>query len=264
VLGDPLRLRQVLLNLLINALKFTPHGEICVALRRMDSSDDPDCLYFEVKDSGIGIPPEKQHLLFQDFAQLDTSTSRQYGGSGLGLAICQRLVHKMHGTIGLMSAPERGSTFWFTAALPATQSPRTVKREVAPGHSLRILVVDDNELNGIMVEAMLKHDGHDVVVVSNGVRAVSAVQAERFDLVLMDMQMPVMDGMDATRAIRHLSGPAKDIPIIALTANAMTEDVRNCRAAGMNDHLAKPLERELLRQALLTWGGERATAGASR
>jgi CheY-like chemotaxis protein len=224
---------------------------------RSDASDD-DRLYFEVMDSGIGIPPEKQHLLFQDFAQISTSTSRQYGGTGLGLAISQRLVEAMSGTIGVISVPERGSTFWFTACLPATDAPETLTRHVVKAISRRVLVVDDNHINQIVLQSLLKKDGHEVVLVSDGAQAVEAVQAGDFDLVLMDMQMPVMNGIDATRAIRLLGNSVRDIPIVALTANAMTEDVHRCHDAGMNDHLAKPIDRELLQHALDVWGGKRA------
>jgi CheY-like chemotaxis protein len=256
VVGDPTRLRQILLNLLINALKFTPHGRISVALR--PDASNGDRLYFEVTDTGIGIPPEKQHLLFQDFAQISTSTTRQYGGTGLGLAISQRLVKAMGGTIGVISETDGGATFWFTACLRASDAPQTLKRDVVKAIARRILVVDDNNLNQIVLQALLQKDGHEVVLVSDGAQAVAAVQAGDFDVVLMDMQMPVMNGVDATRAIRLLGNSVRDIPIVALTANAMIEDVHHCHEAGMNDHLAKPIDRELLRHALDLWGGKRA------
>jgi PAS domain S-box-containing protein len=256
VLGDPTRLRQVLLNLLINALKFTPCGRIGVTLRR-DACVSGDRLYFEVMDSGIGIALGKQHLLFQDFVQISTSTSRQFGGTGLGLAISQRLVHAMGGTIGVTSVEDLGSTFWFNARLPATDAPVRLTRELVHVVSRRVLVVDDNHVNQIVLEELLKKDGHDVVVVSNGAQAVEAVKTGNHDIVLMDMQMPVMNGVDATRAIRRLPGSVRDIPIVALTANAMSEDVDRCYEAGMNGHLAKPVDRELLRGALSVWGGER-------
>jgi PAS domain S-box-containing protein len=256
VLGDPTRLRQVLLNLLINALKFTPCGRIGVTLR-CDACVSGDRLYFEVMDSGIGIALGKQHLLFQDFVQISTSTSRQFGGTGLGLAISQRLVHAMGGTIGVTSVEDLGSTFWFNARLPATDAPVRLTRELVHVVSRRVLVVDDNHVNQIVLEELLKKDGHDVVVVSNGAQAVEAVKTGNHDIVLMDMQMPVMNGVDATRAIRRLPGSVRDIPIVALTANAMSEDVDRCYEAGMNGHLAKPVDRELLRGALSVWGGER-------
>ena len=253
VLGDPTRLRQVLLNLLINALKFTQSGGIEVALRN-DTSGHDDHLYFEVVDTGIGIAPEKQHLLFHDFSQISSSTSRQYGGTGLGLAISQRLVAAMRGSIGAISAPSHGSTFWFTARLPAIDAPVSVHHDRVQTISRRILVVDDNYVNQVVVDALLKKDGHDVVLVADGAQAIEAVRTGRFDLILMDMQMPVLNGMDATRAIRLLDAPYRNVPIIALTSNAMAEDVQRCHEAGMNDHLGKPLDRELLRRAIATWG----------
>jgi PAS domain S-box-containing protein len=251
VLGDPTRLRQVLLNLLMNALKFTHHGRIDVTLRR--DAGREDSLYFEVIDSGIGIPANKQHLLFQDFAQINTSTTRQYGGTGLGLAISQRLVQAMDGTIGVKSTPQRGSTFWFVARLPSTSAPPVAMPIFVPAMTRRVLVADDNALNQIVAEALLKRDGHTVVVVANGAQALEAVTAGDFDLVLMDMQMPVMDGIEATRRIRALAPPRCDIPIVALSANAMADQIATCREAGMNDHLSKPIDSVLLRQAVATW-----------
>jgi PAS domain S-box-containing protein len=252
VTGDPTRLRQVLLNLLLNALKFTPNGSIEVTLRR-DTSLDGDRLHFEVVDTGIGIPLEQQQLLFVDFAQINASTTRKYGGTGLGLAISQRLVHAMHGTIGVVSVPQRGSTFWFAARLPATIAPASTPNDVVQALARRILVVDDNPINRIIAEALLKKDGHSVVLVADGAEALEAVQNEDFDLVLMDMQMPVMDGVEATRCIRALAAPLGNIPIVALTASAMAEQVAMCREAGMNDHLSKPIDRSLLRKAIATW-----------
>jgi signal transduction histidine kinase/CheY-like chemotaxis protein len=253
VMGDPTRLRQILLNLLTNALKFTATGRISLTLR-LDSAEG-DRLHFQVVDSGIGIPLERQHLLFQDFAQISSATTRHYGGTGLGLAISQRLVEAMGGTIGVTSVPERGSTFWFTASLPTAEPPAHVKDLVERAIPRRVLVVDDNEVNQILVQALLKNDGHEVVLVSDGAQAVAEVQSSSFDLVLMDMQMPVMNGVDATRAIRDLPGPVHDVPIVALTANAMIDEVKKCHDAGMNDHLAKPIDRALLRKALANWGG---------
>jgi PAS domain S-box-containing protein len=249
VIGDPTRLRQVLLNLITNALKFTASGRISVALRCVTSG-----IRFEVADSGIGVPLDKQHLLFQEFVQITTSESRQRSGTGLGLAISKLLVQAMHGTIEMTSIPEHGSTFWFTVPLPITTAPVDTTREAAQVTACRVLVVDDNEINQIVVQALLKKDGHDVVLASDGAQAVQAVQVEHFDLVLMDMQMPVMNGEDAARAIRQLGTSVRDVPIVALTANAMIEDVQRCYDAGMNDHLAKPVDRALLRRALTVWG----------
>jgi PAS domain S-box-containing protein len=263
VIGDPTRLRQVLLNLLTNALKFTPSGRISVALRR-DASGDGDRLHFQVADSGIGIPLERQQLLFNDFVQMNTATTRQYGGTGLGLAISQRLVQAMNGMIGVTSMPERGSTFWFNARFPTTAAPADPKLEILEIAPRRVLVVEDNAVNQIVIEALLKKDGHAVVLVSDGEQGVAAVRAGDFDVVLMDMQMPVMNGLDATRAIRRLPLPVRDIPIVALTANAMTEEVNRCYDAGMNDHLAKPIDRKLLRRALAQWGGSSRPAIEAR
>ena len=261
VMGDPTRLRQILLNLLTNALKFTPHGQISVAVRRAERSEDGERLDFQVMDTGIGIPLEKQQLLFQEFAQLSTATSRQYGGTGLGLAICQRLVQAMYGNIGVTSVPDRGTTFWFNAVLPTAREVVSAGPEALPTViSSRVLVVDDNTVNLIVVEGLLKKDGHIVTMVSDGAQAVEAVQAAPFDLVLMDMQMPVMDGVTATCAIRRLGGPERDIPIIALTANAMADEVNRCYEAGMNDHLSKPIDRTLLRRAMSLWSGQRGIA----
>ncbi len=257
VIGDPTRLRQVLLNLLINALKFTPSGRIGIVLRRSSPAEgagpNNDSLYFEVTDTGIGIAPDKQHLLFLEFAQISTSTNRLYGGTGLGLAISRGLVQAMHGSIGVRSVPGEGSAFWFTAGLPATEAHVFARPAFVPVIARRILVVDDNAVNQIVVEALLKKDGHTVVIASDGAQALQAVQAAYYDLVLMDMQMPIMDGMEATRRIRALGVPLCNVPIVAITANAMADSILTCRDAGMNDHLSKPIDRELLRRAIASW-----------
>jgi signal transduction histidine kinase len=253
VVGSPTRLRQVLLNLLTNALKFTHQGQIRLTLS-IDATSGGQ-LRFEIADSGIGIPSEQQHLLFQNFSQVNSSTSHEYGGTGLGLAISRRLVEAMHGTIGVTSASGAGSTFWFTARLPATKPAplENAERLAMKQVRRRILVVDDNAVNQIVVEALLKKDGYEVVLVSDRAQALKAVQAEAFDLILMDMQMPVMNGEEATSAIRRLESSIRNIPIVALTANAMDEDVQRCHDAGMNDHLAKPVDRALLRRTLALW-----------
>jgi signal transduction histidine kinase/ActR/RegA family two-component response regulator len=254
VTGDPTRLRQTLLNLLTNALKFTERGSIRVSVER-ERSADGDTIRFEVTDTGIGIPSDQRHLLFRNFSQLEKSTTRRYGGTGLGLAICKHLVEAMGGAIGVESAPGTGSVFWFTARLPEVVAPALPPAGdyAEPIVPRSILVADDNRVNQIVVEALLRRDGHRVVLVENGAEAVEAAGRERFDLVFMDMQMPVMDGVAATRAIRRLPAPAGDVSIVALTANAMAEEVELCHAAGMNGHLAKPIDRELLRRAIARW-----------
>jgi PAS domain S-box-containing protein len=251
VSGDPTRLRQILLNLLTNGVKFTERGSIRVGVKR-DLLAPADYIRFEIVDTGIGIAPEQQHLLFRDFSQLEKSTTRRYGGTGLGLAICKHLVEAMGGTIGVESEPGVGSVFWFRARLRHVPTPLAAASDppadlIAPR---RILVADDNRVNQIVVEALLTRDGHQVVLTENGADAAEAVKRGHFDLVFMDMQMPVMDGIEATRVIRHLPGVVNTVPIIALTANAMDAEVELCRDAGMNGHLAKPIDRERLRAAI--------------
>jgi PAS domain S-box-containing protein len=265
VQGDPTRLRQILLNLLTNALKFTERGRVGVTVRREPAAGG-DVLRFEVSDTGIGIAPEDHHLLFENFSQVDRSNNRKYGGTGLGLAISRRLAEAMGGTIGVASTVDVGSIFWFTARLPVTASTcSSVTASTAASHaSRRILLVDDNPLNQIIAKAMLVHDGHDVVVVDNGLEAVAAVQERVFDLVLMDMQMPVMDGVEAARRIRALDAPVCKLPIVALSANVMLEQIARCLEAGMNDHLSKPIDRELLRRAVATWATCGGTSGLRR
>jgi CheY-like chemotaxis protein len=249
--GDPTRLRQTLLNLLTNALKFTDRGSIRVSVQR-DAQAPHERIRFEIADTGIGIAADKRHLLFRDFSQLEKSTTRRYGGTGLGLAICKHLAEAMGGTIGVESEPGAGSVFWFTARLPPVAAPTLACSDSPelPVASRRILVADDNRVNQIVVEALLTRDGHTVVLVENGAQATAAVRSGRFDLVLMDMQMPVMDGIEATRAIRTLPAPAGTVPIVALTANAMDAEVEACYSAGMNGHLAKPIDRDLLRRSV--------------
>ena len=261
--GDPTRLRQILLNLLSNAVKFTDRGTIAVRILR-DPETPGSRLRFEVTDSGPGIARERQHLLFLPFSQLDRSISRRFGGTGLGLAICKRLAEAMDGAIGLDSEPGRGSTFWFTVKATEIAAPAVAVdgTAIAAKVSARILVAEDVYMNQIVVEALLKAAGHEVALVANGAEAVAAVQSRDYDLVLMDMEMPVMDGISATRAIRGLGEGVRDIPIIALTANAMAEEIARCHAAGMNDHLAKPIDREIMLATVAKWAGQATTVTA--
>jgi two-component system sensor histidine kinase/response regulator len=254
VLGDPTRLGQILLNLLSNAIKFTERGSVSIKVK--PAPDAPAKLLIEVIDTGAGIAPELVHLLFENFSQLGASTTRQHGGTGLGLAIAKRLVEAMDGTIGVASQPGIGSRFWFTVRLPAT-SRRQAPTEVVPATSgaRRILVADDNAIDQVVVAEMLRRDGHRVDLVSNGTAAVDAVANGTYELVFMDMQMPVMNGIEATVRIRALPEPGRNVPIVALTANALSDQVARCRAAGMNDHLAKPIDRAQLRKMVAKWGG---------
>jgi len=265
--GDPGRLRQVLTNLLGNAIKFTASGEVCVraVLQWQDASRV--CVRFCVKDTGIGIPKSRQSELFQSFAQLDASTTRQYGGSGLGLAISRQLVEMMGGEISVDSEEGLGAEFCFTALLARCEcEPEPVCLPVSPvmPHTARILVAEDNPVNCKIVLAMLAKLRVEAVAVENGFEALAVLSQDDFDLVLMDVQMPEMDGLEATRRIRDPASAVRrhDIPVIALTANAMVEDRLQCSKVGMNDHLAKPLTLPALTQALLRWLPDQA-AGIS-
>ncbi|MBX9752971.1 MAG: PAS-domain containing protein [Roseococcus sp.] len=249
VLVDPLPLRQVLLNLLSNAVKFTPTGErVVVRLRNMPA---PDWIRIEVEDSGVGIPPDKRDMLFREFSQISAPIDPQAASTGLGLSISAQLVTAMGGRIGCESAPIRGSIFWVELPMPAVDAgpERAAPPPPQPAteRSLRLLVADDILVNRTLARIMLERAGHHVELVSNGIEAVEAVQHAHYDAVLMDVQMPLMDGLEATRRIRALPAPASQVVIVALSASAMTDQVEACLAAGMDGHLAKPINRaELL------------------
>ena len=261
--GDSTRLRQSLLNFAGNAVKFTEAGTISLKAILLDDSAGRLRVKFEVSDTGIGLTPAQQERLFQNFQQADTSTARKYGGTGLGLALTKRLVEMMGGEVGVHSAPGLGSTFWFTVTLerghgpmPSTSDSQVPGLAQKDGNSIpagtRILLAEDNEFNAEIFTEMLHAMGVAVTLAENGQIACEKAQAERFDLVLMDMQMPVMDGLEATRTIRRLPDYAST-PILALTANAFDADRRACFAAGMNDVLTKPIEPALLSAAIAHW-----------
>ena len=212
----------------------------------------------EVRDTGIGIPADKQHLLFRRFSQVDQSIARRFGGSGLGLAICERLVAAMGGTIGLTSECGVGSVFWFAAPLPVSEAPALLGRIVPmkgrrATERRRILLAEDVEMNQLLAVALLEKQGHDVTVVGNGAEALARVQVQKFDLVLMDVQMPVMDGIEATRRIRTLGGKFARLPIIAVTANVMPDDIACFRNMGMSDHIGKPIPIDGFEMILERW-----------
>ncbi len=269
VKGDPTRLRQVLMNLLGNAVKFTRKGWIEISAIPLEQVDQEITIRFTVEDSGVGIPDDKKSLLFQEFTQVDTSVTRKFGGTGLGLAISKRLVEMMGGDIGVDSELGQGSKFWFTVRMvkgnekaQGCQKALTnlgfdlyEYKQIAEKNPKRVLVVDDNIINQQILLSMLQKLGLKAEAVSNGEDAVEALSAIPYDLVLMDIQMPVMDGMEATRRIRSLNSTAINprIPIIALTAHAFREEIEEFLQCGMDDHLAKPITLEKLSLSLKKW-----------
>ena len=250
VIGDRDRLRQVLLNLLNNAIKFTHVGGVRLSIAARSAEPGRARLRFEVRDSGIGIPAAKRHLLFERFSQVDGTIQREFGGTGLGLAISKRLIDMMDGEIGVDSAGDRGSTFWFEVALPvaAAPAPQVANLPLAPARPMprRILVVEDVPLNQDLARAVLERIGHIVDVVDGGAEAIEAVQTTAYDIVLMDIQMPGVDGITATRRIRALAHPAAQVPIVAMTANVLPHQVAAFTAAGIDGAIGKPFKREAL------------------
>jgi CheY-like chemotaxis protein len=260
--GDSLRLGQILLNLAGNAVKFTEHGDIVlrVVARQETAAGIP--LRFEVEDRGIGIAGEDQARLFSAFEQADGSTTRRFGGTGLGLAISKRLAQMMGGEIGVDSTPGQGSTFWFTVRLPrGAEAPPSIPDALRAEEleqalqwfsGMRILLVEDEPINAEITLALLEQVGMRADVAVDGLAAVARARERKYALILMDVQMPGLNGIKATRAIRGESRN-RDTPILALTANALEEDRRACLDAGMNAHVGKPFNAVTFYEALLHW-----------
>ena len=261
---DGLRLRQIILNLVGNAIKFTQEGAVTVSVR-IERSDAESILQVQVADTGIGIPAEKHAAVFQEFVQAEDTTAARFGGTGLGLAISKKLAEMMGGTLQFESKLGSGTTF--TLVVPVTPASSLPSAEAtdevadAPLDGVHILLAEDHDVNQELMKAMLRHLGHSVTIVADGAQAVAAVRAQyerggAFDLVLMDMQMPVMDGIAASRAIRQAGLDAGSLPIVALTANAYADDIANCLSAGMQAHMTKPVQLQQLGTVIRKWAAK--------
>ena len=261
--GDPTRMQQIVVNLVSNAIKFTTEGSVTTRVIHKPGDGQAGEVEIAVTDTGTGIAPDALSRIFERFEQADRSTTRQYGGTGLGLSIVRQLSELMGGRVWVESVLGQGSTFRVALPVEACGPPAELDSGVTDqgvaGTALRILLAEDNAINQMIATAMLKNAGHTVRVVPNGREALEAVQAEHFDLILMDVQMPVMDGPSATRAIRALDDPVSRIPIVALTANSMAGDRETYLAAGMTDYVAKPIEPAQLFAALARVAGARET-----
>lgn len=254
VVADPMRIRQVLSNFLGNALKFTNEGEISLSVRRLPDDDNGRVVVdFSVQDTGIGIDPEQQSRIFSKYQQANPSIARNYGGTGLGLAICKVIVDTLGGSIGLESDIGEGSRFWFRIAFDQAPSVTTFEKSISENEEdvhLHILVAEDNKVNQKLMASFLKRLGHTFTIVENGLMAIEAVQNEKFDVVLMDIQMPVMDGLDATKAIRRGGWSMEELPILGLTAEFHTKNLDKFLSVGMNDCVGKPIRLDNLKKYL--------------
>jgi PAS domain S-box-containing protein len=259
VVGDAARIRQILINLVDNALKFTERGHVALRVSVQNGGTGRMHIEFSVEDTGIGIPADMQNRIFEKFEQADASTTRKYGGTGLGLAICQQLVHLMDGRIGVQSQTGKGSRFCFSLDLPVAGNPMPSAPEGAgtytkrPIDGTRVLLVEDNLVNQKVALAMLDKLGCIAGLATNGREAVQMVHNHSFDLILMDCEMPEMDGYEATRAIRASEPPGQHIPIVALTAHAMKGDSERSAQVGMDDHLTKPISVKGLADIIRKW-----------
>lgn len=261
VTSDPTRIKQVLLNLISNAIKFTDKGSVTVRVSNLmaaaSASASDVIVRFEVIDTGIGMSQDGMTRIFTEFNQLDPSIARRYGGTGLGLAICRRLISMMHGEIEVESRVGEGSKFWFVLPLRIAantdQKPQEKVVEAAAHGTGHILIVEDNVTNQLVLSKMLERAGYTSQIAENGAIGLARIQAEPFDLVFMDVSMPVMDGLTATRQIRALGGAYARLPIIAMTAQSMAGDRERCLNAGMNDYLSKPIDRAAMLRCLQHW-----------
>jgi CheY-like chemotaxis protein len=259
ILGDPTRLSQILINLLNNAVKFTEKGGVSVSVSSEWLEGDGFEIHFAVKDTGIGIPEDKMSRLFLSFSQIDSSIARKYGGTGLGLAISKRLAEMMHGKMWVESEAGRGSTFHFTIQVePVISGPIDIVQPETPSasgrqgyldHSLTILLAEDNLVNQIVTKKMLDKLGYRAEVAANGKEVLQALEARDYDVIFMDVQMPEMDGLEATREIRQ-RWPEGRAKIIAMTASALKGDREECLAAGMDGYISKPTRMVAIREAL--------------
>ncbi|HEB81846.1 MAG TPA: response regulator [Gammaproteobacteria bacterium] len=263
IMGDPTRMRQVIVNLVSNALKFTRKGEVRISVQVLSADDRMVKLKIAVSDTGIGIPQEAQQNLFKAFTQADGSTTRKYGGTGLGLAIVSQLVNMMHGNLGVDSEEGRGSTFWFSADFAIAEQQADKADEKSGDESeltldAKILLVEDNPINQMVASKMLEKFGLKPELANNGIEALEKLKQQAFDLVLMDCQMPEMDGFEATREIRQRAVMAigdKPLPVVAMTANVMSGDRERCLEVGMDDYIGKPVKRDKLEAVLRKWIG---------
>jgi two-component system, sensor histidine kinase len=272
LVGDAGRLRQILTNLIGNAVKFTEKGEVRVSVQAIEVDDASAFISFEISDTGIGIPPDKQHHVFDAFAQADGSTTRRYGGTGLGLSIAKQLCEMMGGTIDVASEPGRGSTFRFTARLERQQeaasqpvvSPLRSDPEPEGIVGTRVLLVEDNPVNLEVALALLESSGCEVETATNGLEALESHARGEYGMIFMDCQMPEMDGFEAAAEIRRReSGSGRRVPIVALTASAIEGDREQCLAAGMDDYLPKPFTAAQIRSTLALWLNPAQTSAAA-
>jgi PAS domain S-box-containing protein len=262
-IGDSGRIRQILMNLIGNAIKFTEQGKVSVLTHAKSLQDDLMQVHISVRDTGIGIPLEQIDHLFDPFVQVDSTSTKKFGGTGLGLTISRKLVEAMGGDIGVESEPGKGSQFWFRIPLKSRQDSdledvsqpiNAIDASESPTKALKILVVEDIAVNQLIARKLIEKKGHIVDIAANGLEAISAIQHTHYDLIFMDIRMPEMDGLAATREIRKMNTQAANVSIVAMTANATKDDVKECFDAGMNDFISKPINQNKIENILRKFG----------